>query len=285
MYKASIENRSGNVLLLTGDEAIYQVTSIVGLNPPPANINTTPIVGMDGGLFNSSKLETRNIVITVRINGAVERNRLALYQYFRTKEWCRFYYTNGSVDVYIDGYVEKVDLDLFAAKGEIAQISIICPRPYFRDLATIVTDISNSKAAFVFPFSIEEDDPIPFSEYSASRVTDVANGSQSDTGVTITVTFSGAASYITIQNTSTGEYFTVTYAFLAGDQLTISTYQGAKAVKLTRSGVTTNLLSAVDQGSTFFQLTPGSNPFGLATDGADEDIVVTFAHANEYRGV
>lgn len=284
MYNARIESSTGEVLLLTGNENVYQIVSIDGLNPPPAQINTTPIVGMDGGLFNSSKLETRNIVITVRINGAVEKNRLQLYRYFRTKDWCRFFYSNGSLDVYIDGYVERVECGLFS-NNETAQISIICPQPYFRALAEVVSDVSHTLGLFVFPFSIELGDPIPFSDYSASRVAEVINGSQSSTGVDIRIVFASSATTITIQNVTTGETMQLVYTFQTGDIVEISTYQGHKAVTLTRSGVVSNLFTALQPGASFFQLQPGGNYFAFITDGNDEDIRITFTHADEYRGV
>ena len=155
MFTCKIENSDGAVYVLTGDEPVYQVIKIEGLNPPKAQINTTTIVGLDGAMFNSSKLESRNIVLTIRINGDVETNRQNLYQYFRTKEACTFYYTNQNRDVYIQGYVESVVCDLFS-KSELAQISIICPSPYFKSLDEIVSDISNSLALFTFPFSINK---------------------------------------------------------------------------------------------------------------------------------
>ena len=103
MFAAKIQNASGDVMTLTGKEPKYQIIDIQGLNPPAAQINTSTIVGMDGAVFNSSKLQTRNLVLTIKINGDVELNRLRLYSYFRTKEWCKFYYTNDSLEVTIDG--------------------------------------------------------------------------------------------------------------------------------------------------------------------------------------
>ena len=153
MYTAQIENSSGNLFTLTGNEPVYQILSITGLNPPNAQINTTTIVGLDGAVFNSSKLETRNLVLTIKINGDVETNRLLLYSYFKTKDKCTFYYSNNSRDVSIEGYVESVECDLFS-NNELAQISIICPYPYFKALTQIITDFSNVTPQFVFPFSI-----------------------------------------------------------------------------------------------------------------------------------
>ena len=286
MYEAKIENKNGEVYVLTGDEPVYQVINIIGLNPPKAQINTTTLVGLDGAVFNSSKLETRNIVLTIKINGDVETNRLNLYNYFRTKEWCKFYYSNNSRDVYIVGYIDSVECDLFT-NSEKAQISIICPYPYFKSITEIVTDISSTLALFTFPFSINIGEPIPISDYDENRSVNVYNASESETGVIITITFEDNVDSIEIKNTATGDDLILNYEFQEDDIVTINTYKGQKSITLTRNGIRTNIFSALQQGSVFFQLIPGSNPFGyLADDGTSNDVVfISFTHSNEYRGV
>lgn len=286
MYTAKIENASGAVFILTGQEAVYQVLDIVGLNPPKAQINTTTIVGMDGAVFNSSKLETRNIVLTVKINGNAEANRLNLYRYFRTKEWCRFYYSNGSVDVFIDGYVESVEVDPFL-RGETAQISIICPYPYFRGVDLIIDDISSVTGAFTFPFSIDDGSPIVFSSISQDAETNVYNRTATETGLEIEIDINANVSDILIQNVTTGEHIELVYAFHADDRVFISTIKGQKYVKLVRSGVTSNLFSAVQMGSEFFQLAAGDNLFSYSVDNGSHNsyVDILFKHYDTYRGV
>ena len=286
MYTAKIQNVNGDVYVLTGNEPVYQVIDIQGLNPPKAQINTTTIVGLDGATFNSSKLETRNLVLTIKINGDVEANRQNLYRYFRTKEWCKFFYSNASVDVYIEGYVESVECGLFT-NDERAQISIICPYPYFKSVEQIIDDISNTLAAFVFPFSINEDEPIVFSTYESSRVTNVYNATASETGVEIEIDIKAAVTTIEIKNTITGDDLTLSYSFQANDRVLINTNKGQKSVKLVRSGMTSNLFSAVQRGSVFFQLSAGVNLFGYLVDNGanNEDVYIIFRHYNTYRGV
>ena len=99
MYTAKIENHNG-ILTLTGNESKWQVISITGLNPAPAQVNLTDIASLDGAKFNSSKLATRNIVITIRLNGDVESNRLFLYRYFSSKDNVTFYYKNSHLDTF-----------------------------------------------------------------------------------------------------------------------------------------------------------------------------------------
>ena len=55
------------------NEENYQVTDISGLNPPNANINTSNYANGDGSSFNSSKIPNREVVITVYINGDIQK--------------------------------------------------------------------------------------------------------------------------------------------------------------------------------------------------------------------
>ena len=285
MYEAKIENKNGEVFILTGDEPRYQVINITGLNPARAQINTVSMAGLDGARFNSSKLNTKNIVLTIKINGAVEQNRINLYNYFRTKEWCRFYYSNDTRDVFIDGYVENVECGLFS-KDEIMQISIICPSPYFSALSEIVADISDTVKLFVFPFSINSGDPIPFSVYGSGRVTTIYNDSESEVGVIIEITFGDAVDAIVIKNTMTGEEFELDYSFDVGDVVTINTNKGQKNVYMVRDGEKINMFPALKKGSVFFQLAAGINTFGYLADGTeDRNIRIKFTYRNQYRGV
>ena len=100
MFTLKIENIKNNILELTQNENKYQVLSVKGLNPPNAQINRSTVAGLDGSKFNSSKLEERNIVITLKLNGEIETNRIDLYKFFNTKQWCKIYYKNESRDVY-----------------------------------------------------------------------------------------------------------------------------------------------------------------------------------------
>ena len=286
MYTAKIENSNGQVLELTQNESDYQIVSITGLNPPPAQINTTNIAGIDGSKFNSAKLDTRNIVIMLKLNGDVEGNRLALYQMFRTKEECRFYYSNGRRDVSIPGYVETVECDFFT-NAEIMQVSIICMYPYFRDVDETVFEVSDSIAGFHFPFSINIGAPIAFSVYNTDHVANVINTAEADTGMIIRIDVKNPVSTIEIRNEDSGEFFKLIYSFQRGDTIIVNTNKGEKSIALIRNGIEANIFPALQRGSTFFQLAVGRNPFSYLVDGvqSDEDATIKFIYAAAYRGV
>lgn len=285
MFTCIVENTRGATLCLTQNESSYQLISITGLSPPNAQINTTKVAGMDGTRFNSASLNQRNIVFTIRLNGDIEANRLALYSFFRGKERCRIYYKNRSRNVYIEGYVETVDCDIFT-NNETMQVSVLCPNPYLKGIEEIITDISNIQGLFAFPFAIG----LPGVEVSVldtARITNILNQSESGTGVIIAIDISEAVRTIQLNNVTTGEIFALEYAFTAGDRVLIDTNKGSKSVTLQRGAVVSNLFTAVKKGSTFFQLDAGDNLFGYTVDGGNSDsaVWITFRHYPLYGGV
>lgn len=286
MFTAKIENSLGEVLTLTQNEYNWQVAEITGLNPPAAQINLTALAGQDGAVFNSSKLDTRNIVIMLRLRGDVEANRQLLYRFFRTKDACTFYFSNNNRDVFIRGRVETCEVNLFEY-GQMMQISIICPQPYFRGIEQTSTELSSVVGAFTFPFSINIGSPIPFSVYDVTRETNIRNDAESETGAEIELYFTGSVSTIEIKNESTGDSLKLQYNFLDGDRLFINTNLGEKSVQLLRDGVQSNLFSAVKKGSVFFQLQSGDNVFAyLADDGANNmNVYITMIVREAFRGV
>lgn len=286
MFTLKVENTRGAVLELTDNEENYQVTEVSGLNPPNANINTSSYANGDGSSFNSSRIPDREVVITVYINGDIQKNRLALYKNFRNKEWCKIYYKDDLRDVFIEGYVQALEVSSFVQK-QVAQISILCPNPYFKDVETIVQSISKIINNFTFPFSINEDEPVEFSTIELEKITNVINDSESETGLIINVLFMGTVNKLEIRNVDNGKNFIIDYEFMKNDKLVINCNRGNKSVILTREAVEYNLIPYVRNGSTFFQLGIGDNNFSfLADDGVDDMLVdIHFKYYKVYLGV
>ena len=286
MFSLKIETTKGSIIELTNNEENFQVTKIEGLNPPNATINTSSYANGDGSSFTSSKIPNREIVITIYINGDLETNRQKLYKYFRNKEWCKIYYKNNSRDVYIEGYVQTLEVSPFTQK-QVAQISILCPNPYFKDVETIIKSISKAIAGFTFPFSINIDEPVEFSSLQLEKITTIINESESKTGLIIDVRFIGIVNKLEVRNVNTGENFIIDYKFIKNDKLVINCNRGNKSVILTRNAVEYNLIPYVESGSTFFQLEIGDNNFSyLADDGSTDMLVdIYFKYYKVYLGV
>lgn len=262
MYTATIQNSSGSYLDLTGNEQRWTVLSITGLNPPPATVNLTAMAAADGAKFNSARVNTRNIVIQLRINGDVETNRDALYGFFSVKENCTFLYKTRSREVMIYGYVESVECDLFS-ESEVFQASILCPFPWFADATQ-----NGTVLATIYENTL------------------INNGSELAVGAVITFNVTAACSLLRLTDNTTGEALTLSATFNAGDVVTVNTTSGSRSVMLTRGGSTTSLFSTVKIGSTFIQIPVGQSRFTFSTnlpDSSNADCQIQFTKM--YRGV
>lgn len=282
MYRLIAENTRGEQIDLTAD-AELEIISIDGMTPAAAIINSAVMGGFDGERFSSSRVDKRNIVITVQIVQNPEECRLKLYRYFQPKRRCRLYFKTESRDVYIDGYTESFDGDLFE-KGQKMQISVICTQPYFLLAEKSAGDITRIRDMFEFPFSIDKEG-IPFSEINTDSSTFVMNSGDVETGMIIKLTATGRVVNPEIYNLSSNESFKLKdTVMIAGDVITINTNQGFKKVILESGGVTTNILSRLDEHVDWFQIEPGNSKFQIVCDGV-EHIRAEFFVSEKYQGV
>lgn len=293
MFTLEVENDKNEVLTLTQNESAYQVVSVEGLNPANGVINTAGVAGMDGGKFLSSKLEMRNLVITLKLNGDVEQNRITLYRFFRTKHRCKVYYKNGVRDVFIEGYVETNECGLFSSMEQM-QVSIVCPDPYFKSLYEIYSDISDVVGNFIFPFAFgaggvvsgtATDEAIEFSTYTENRITNIHNAGADETGLIIEIVATGDIVNPAIYNVETKEGFKLNITLKDNDIITIDTNKGKKGVTLTRDGVTTSRINAVAMDSVWLNLASGDNMFIYDADSGAEEMSIIFKHRTQYEAV
>lgn len=282
MFTLKVENKNGEVLTLRQNKN-YEVTKIEGLNPPNATISFSEIAGVDGGLFNSSRVEMRNIVLTIKPLPPVEKNRLNLYKYFNIKQWCKIYYSNGSLDVQTEGYIETIETDLFS-KSEEMQVSIMCPKPYFESLREIYSDISRVVANFEFPFAIEKEG-IEFSYIENDEFALVTNSGDIESGVIIEIVARGTVTNPIIYNTGTGGMFGLNITLNEFDKIVINTNSGEKGVHLISGGVETNIINRIMSGVEWFKLTPGDNTFSYEAKSGTEQMSIMFRHSTKYGGV
>lgn len=282
MYTLIVENERGEQLELTHNEN-YDVVEIIGLNPPTAAINTANVAGYDGARFNSSRVEQRNIVITLNIRYPIEANRLALYKYFRVKRYIKIYYKNGSRDVYIEGYVESFENNLFGMTQQ-PQISIICPNPFWKSIKETYVDFSNLSALFEFPFSISSSG-IEFSRIN-KVTTAYINAGDVETGAIIR--FYATSNQILnpiFYNRTTGKYFGLNFDMHEGDVIIINSQQGEKSAALLRNGQTTNILSSRQSGSSWITFEPGENEISYSADEGQNNLNVTVTAVQKFEGV
>lgn len=285
MFSLKIQNAKGELFELSHNHQNYVITNVEGLTVPQIVNNMASGGTVDGAFYNSSRMETRNIVITVRLVGDIEGNRQRLYKMFSLKKPNTIFFKNENRDLKIVGYVEVIEGDLFT-EAESIQISIICPRPYWESAQTISEELSFTIKQFEFPFAIESDDPIPLSEYTSTPLVEVMNRGDVECGAIFTVTFSGLVEGLTIYNETNQQAigFNTTLGPIRG-VLTIDTRAGYLAAYLTNGATKTNLINRLTDISKWIKLDVGINKFTFTTTRGGANVNITIEAAELYGGV
>lgn len=275
----------------------FAVTSITGLGPGKANINTTDISTTDGGLYNSSRLPTRNIVISIKYlwKDTIEDTRQLSYKYFPIKRKVKLFIETDNREVEIEGYVESNDPTIFS-NDESSDVSIICPDPLFYSSKSSTTVFSGIDPMFEFPFSNESlsENMLEMGSIQNAAEKVIVYEGDAETGVTITIHAIGAASNITIYNTGTRESMHIDTdklqdytgsGLVAGDDIIICTVPGRKSITLQREGETINILNCLEKNSDWFKLSKGDNVFAYTAETGSSNLQFSIENSIVYEGI
>ena len=254
----------------------FFVAGITGLGPPKADINTTRKAGSDGSVHNSSKVESRNIVITLiyytdnENRNSVEDLRHLTYKYFPIKKNITLYFRTDTRRASITGYVESNEIGFFT-NMEGSQISIICNDPWFTSEDSGVTNLklSTVEPLFEFPVSfVPYGGTIEFSKKKTIVTGKIPYYGDIETGFTMRIKCMSATGNITVSNMDTLESLVVDSSVInkltnsplkAGDIIEITTHTGRKTARLFRNNVYKNAIAAITKNSTWLKLYSGDN--------------------------
>ncbi len=282
------------------EESGFVVTSVTGLGSGKANINTTEVATNDGGLFNSSRLPSRYIVISLKYlwHDSIEDVRQLSYKYFPIKKKLTLLIETDNRQAEIDGYVEENEPNIFS-KDEGSDVTIKCPNPFFYSAGKDginTTIFYGVEPLFEFPFSNESlyECLLQMGEIQNQTEKTVIYSGDAEIGVTITIHAIGEARNITIYNTGTREVMRINTdklktftgsGIIAGDDIIICTIKGQKSITLLRGGKRTNILNCLDKNADWFQLTKGDNIFAYIAEEGSKNLQFRIENRIVYEGV
>lgn len=268
----------------------FAVTGINGLGPNKATINDVEVTTNDGSVFNSAKVDPRNIVLNLEFMATdpeeVEALRQQTYKFFPLKKKLTFEVITDRRHVKIIGYTESNEPVIFS-KNENAQISIICPYPFFQSVSELNRVMFyGEEPAFEFPFSNEGDAPTLIMGY-VHMVTEanVIYTGDSEVGIIITIHALGSAKNVSIFNLDTGERMKLKVDLVKGDDIIISTVKGEKYVHKLQDGVETNALNCIDRDADWFLLSKGDNLFAYTAEEGLRNLDFQIQNYILYEGV
>lgn len=292
----SVTNENNETLLLeltAPGNSGFVLLGAEGLGPPKAVINTTELATNDGAVYNSAKATSRNILLYLKFlwKPTIEAMRRESYRFFRVKSEVKITIETDERTVETYGRIESNEVSIFSS-SEGSQISIICPDPYMYSEETTVTTLSGIEDLFEFEFSNESltEDLIVFGNIQSNEGQNIYYDGDSPIGIDIYIKTNGDVTNLTIYNSNTRELMTINTdklggPLIAGDKVHISTRRGNKRVILTRSGVDSNIMNALDFPITWFTLQRGDNVFAFKADSGESNVEMTIENKTIYEGV
>lgn len=252
----------------------YLIKDIEGLDPVKATIVSSSFALMDGDQYQSSRRESRNILLKLGLEAdyvteTIRELKARLYSFLMPKSevLLRFYMDEEeapTVDIY--GRVESFESPTFTDKPE-ATISLICHQPdfYIQD-AIVVEETTVSDNS---DYLLEYDGTI-------------------ETGIVLTVNADRDLDDFTVYHTPADGttrilQFSLADPLIAGDVLTISTVSGSKYATRTRAGITDSVLYGISPYSSWINLFPGPNYLRIYTEGAA--VPYTFTYLKRFGGI
>ena len=252
MLKVTATNKKNQSIQITQSTS-YQLVAITGIDPPVASMAMSELATDDGSEINNVKLPNRNIVLTIQPLGTIESTRTALYPYFMPKEYVKLAIKTGNRDVVIEGRVESFTVD-YNANPQLIQISVICPKPYFKYKNSVETALTVGGSTTV------------------NNLGDVAVGAVYEIDIT------GSVSSIVLGNSTTSDYMTLSdLELVSGDKVFITTTVGAKKIELLHNGGYSSLLSYLDlSNSKWLKLVAGNNLISVSVTSSRATAKVTY---------
>lgn len=282
MYELKVKNHNGEVLNLSTSPK-YTVYKITGLQPPAVSINASSNATTDGSVINSARVDKRNIVIYMTLGGDIEESRIELYKYFPLKQSVTVYFKNGKRDVCIEGRVEVIECDLFSKK-QIAQVSLLCPQPYFKAVDDLVSHFNEVSPLFSFPFSLSADG-MELSRITTNIRKSIINTGDVESGLIIELYATGSVINPVIYDVFRRTHIKLNFTMEAGDRVVINTTTGNKSITLVRAGISSNILGYMLPDSTWLTLGAGDNVFTYDADDGKVNLQLIFTASILYGGV
>nr|DAT95056.1 MAG TPA: tail protein [Caudoviricetes sp.] len=274
----------------------FIVNSVSGLGAVKADINTTKLISTDGVVFNSARVNERNIVFDLMFMKTdfetIEDIRQKTYRFFPVKSKIDIVVETDNRNLKTKGYVESNTPNIFS-KEENTQISIICPEPYFHSAGDKnVTTFYGVESKFEFPFSNESttNPLIVFGEIRNNAENYIEYTGDSEVGVVVKIFALGQVKNPKIYNVKTNEFVKIdtskiSYGIKAGDNIIINSIKGRKGITLIRDGEEINIIYSLDKQTTWLQLRNGTNVFAFTSDEGTSNIQLQIENDIIYEGV
>jgi hypothetical protein len=281
------------MVLSSPEQSGFAVTDIDGLAPGKTNISITEFAGVRGGAFNSSRKETRNIVLSILFIGTdIEALRNKAYNFFLIGKKIRLIIKSDLKEVEIYGYVESNEANIFT-KNAGTQVSLLCPDACFSSTSMNIQSFSGIVPLFQFPINLAVSTSVGKLENDSTMLIQYIG--DVSTGIDIFMTIHEVIDVFEVVSVDKNTKISITPsklptgAFKVNDEVLISTIRGSKCAYLFRDGNIINIIGSIPITSDWFQLENGENTFTINIKSNNvlslDHIELKMSYTPKYEGV
>lgn len=166
----------------------------------------------------------------------------------------------------------------FSAKrgNGLFKMQFFAPFPYYSTVAEKAYSIGQITKQFRFPINYST--PHRFGTRSAAKATNVHNEGDVPVAFRLDIRADGTCNNVTVTNLKTMAFLRITGELILGDRVAVyRDADNAVRAELTSGGITTDILSRIDEESTLFDLAAGENLLAATDDEGGRNLFVQFS--------
>lgn len=298
----TITNHLGDSIvleLMRPEKSGFIVKSIEGLGPVDAVVNMTDTATHNGSLYNSARLNRRDIVMNLGFfqtgYESIADIRRKSYKYFPLMKNVHILIETEKTVLETNGYVQSNQPNIFSSE-EGCSVVIQCEDSFLYSPGVKRTTFTGIEPLFEFPFenpSITEP-TIQFGSIIKDISKTVFYEGDNEVGIDINIYAMGEASGISITNMTTNEQMKIDTAklaaitgrgFVSGDNILINTEIGKRQAILVRDGFAHNIFNCISRDSDWFTLVRGDNLFIYQAETGVTNLRFEILNRTAYIGV
>lgn len=265
------------------DEVHFSLIGLTGFHPPKANILLGSLPGVDGSLILHSKVEQRNIVLTLQILQDGENNRQKLNSLFKVNQSGQLKVELSHHSVSIQAWVESCET--LAMNWPLrVMISLICPQPYFEAEQWSQLELASITPQFQFPLNLTLSGQ-SLGVLLLSTPVNAYNPGDIEIGFICRFECITSVENPKLINLNTGESIQLNIVMQAGQVIEINTEIGQKRIELLSGSDRLNLFNTLKIGSTFFRLKEKDNMILATSELGSSGLMTEILYRPKYSGV
>lgn len=165
-------------------------------------------------------------------------------------------------------------------------LELFAPFPFWRSVQTSTYGIGVIEPLFSFPVTYSSTEPHEFGSRSSEKFTNIINDGDVPTAFSLSIRTTATSTNTTITNVLTGQFLRVTGTLNIGEVVEIARdSSGQLSATLTADGVTTDIISRVDDDSNLYELAVGDNIMLVSDDEASGALIVNINFDPAFGGV